>query len=135
MQLQFLDSVWFSLHKKEDFYITLSWFFSTPLQASQYKEYSEREKTKQARKSWSRYNKKVEEDEVSCGSFVVQCSKVVCFCGCSNCRPLCFIFSYYRNHLDPLYTIHPSRHIKHAKICKKHPYFFPRCVVPLCHFV
>ena len=27
MQLQFLDSVWFSLHKKEDFYITLSWFF------------------------------------------------------------------------------------------------------------
>ena len=60
---------------------------------------------------------------------VLWCSKVVCFCGCSNCRPLCFIFSYYRNHLDPLYAIHPSRHIKHAKICKKHPYFsLPRCL-------
>ena len=65
MQLQFLESVL----QKEDFYITLSWLFSTPLQASQYKEYSEREKQG---KSWfSRYNKKVEEDEVSCGSFVV----------------------------------------------------------------
>ena len=61
-----------SLCTKKKIFISHSrGFFSTPLQASQYKEYSESEKTKQARKSWSRYNKKVEEDEVSCGSFVV----------------------------------------------------------------
>ena len=82
---------------REDFYITLSsgGFF----QASQIQRIFRRRRN-EARKSWS-YSKKVEEDEVSCGSFVVWCSKVVCFCGCSNCRPLCFIFSYYRNHLEP----------------------------------
>ena len=105
------------VHKKEDFYITLSWLFSSPLQASQYKEYSEREKQG---KSWlSRYNKKVEEDEVSCGSFVVLKSSL--FLRLFQLPTIMFHLLLLQQTIQ---IHHPSKHIKHAKICKKHPYFF-----------
>ena len=53
---------------------------------------------------------------------VLWCSKVVCFCGCSNCRPLCFIFSYYSKPFRS--TIHPSisSMLKFAK--NTHIFFF-----------
>ena len=57
------------VHKKEDFYITLSRGFFLLLFKLHNTKNIQREKQG---KSWlSRYNKKVEEDEVSCGSFVV----------------------------------------------------------------
>ena len=61
-----------SLCTKKKIFISHSrGFFLLLFKLHNTKNIQREEKTKQARKSWSRYNKKVEEDEVSCGSFVV----------------------------------------------------------------
>ena len=78
---------------------------------------------------------------------VLWCSKVVCFCGCSNCRPLCFIFSYYSKPFRS--TIHPSisSMLKFAKnthifffqdasmsfrLMCKNALIYPKCSVRIC---
>ena len=107
------------VHKKEDFYITLSrGFFLLLFKLHNTKNIQrERSKGKVGSAATTKKLKKMKFRVV-----VLWCSKVVCFCGCSNCRPLCFIFSYYSKPFRS--TIHPSisSMLKFAK--NTHIFFF-----------
>ena len=114
MQLQFLESVWYT---KKKIFISLSRGFFLLLFKLHNTKNIQREKQG---KSWfSRYNKKVEEDEVSCGSFVVLKSSL--FLRLFQLPTIMFHLLLLQQTIQ---IHHPSKHIKHAKICKKHPYFF-----------
>ena len=119
MQLQFLESVWYT--KKKIFISHSRGFFLLLFKLHNTKNI---QREKQGKSWFSRYNKKVEEDEVSCGSFVVLKSSL--FLRLFQLPTIMFHLLLLQNKpfRSIAYTIHPSisSMLKFAK--NTHIFFF-----------